>query len=204
MPGACAGGTRAAWLGSPSQVSGAHRLRRRCKDAAKCITLTRVLLTCFGIESQQSFPMFQQIYHACQLLIFRSGPCLCSCHFLSKKKCLPEDSETNANRVGFAVQVQVWWLVCRLHVQMHPDLSESLHMWDRIALCPQLRLHPAFRGVQYIGTKHANVIELARIQSQQITQQKLSEYFWKQEFFFSSPFPGEEMALLKIDIFIVI
>lgn len=93
MPGACAGGTRAAWLGSPSQVSGAHRLRRRCKDAAKCITLTHVLLTCFGIESQQSFPMFQQIYHACQLLKFRSGPCLSSCHFLSKKKCLPEDSD---------------------------------------------------------------------------------------------------------------
>lgn len=93
MPGACAGGTRAAWLGSPSQVSGAHRLKRRCKDAAKHITLTHVLLTCFGIESQQSFPMFQQIYHACQLLKFRSGPCLSSCHFLSKKKCLPEDSD---------------------------------------------------------------------------------------------------------------
>lgn len=78
--------------GLSSQVSGAHRLWRRYKDTAERFTLTRALLTCFGIESQQSSPMFQQIYHACQLLKFRSGPCLSSCHFLGKKKHLPEDS----------------------------------------------------------------------------------------------------------------
>lgn len=92
VAGACAGGPRAAGLVSPSQVSSAHRLRRRCKDTAKHFILTYVLLTCFGIESQQSFPMFQQIYHACQLLKFISGPCLYSCPFLGKKKYLPEAS----------------------------------------------------------------------------------------------------------------
>lgn len=92
VAGACAGGPRAAGLGSPSQVRDAHRLRRRCKDTAKHFKLTHVLLICFGIESQQSFPMFQQIYHACQVLKFRSGPSLFSCHFLGKKKYLSEDS----------------------------------------------------------------------------------------------------------------
>lgn len=61
MAGTCAVGPRAAGLGSPSQVRGAHKLRRRCKGTAKQFILTHVLLTCFGIESQQSFPMFQQM-----------------------------------------------------------------------------------------------------------------------------------------------
>lgn len=61
VAGACARGPRAAGLGSPSQVRGTHRLRRRGKDTAKHFTLTHVLLTCLGIESQQSFPMSQQM-----------------------------------------------------------------------------------------------------------------------------------------------
>ena len=61
---------------------------------AKYITVTHILLTRFGIESQQSFPTFQQIYHTCQLWEFRSGPCLSSCYFLGKKKHLPTLTHT--------------------------------------------------------------------------------------------------------------
>lgn len=153
---------------------------------AKHITATHILLTRFGTESQQSFLVFQQIYHTCQLLKFRSGRCLSSCHFLGKKKHLPTRTHT---RIMLNLQVQMSWPVCGLRIQMHPDVSESLHTWVRIALCLHASLTPRIQRCS-VGRENTCKCNSAGNNTimQQITHHKLSEYFWKQDFFLSFSF----------------
>lgn len=162
---------------------------------AKHITVTHILLTRFGTESQQSFLVFQQIYHTCQLLQFRSGRCLSSCYFLRKKKHLPTRTHT---RIMLNLQVQMSWPVCGLRIQMHPDVSESLHTWDKIALCLHTSLTPRIQRCS-VGREKTCKCNSAGNNTimQQITHHKLSEYFWKQDFFFSSPLSRQQIALFQ-------
>lgn len=168
--GACAGGTRAAGLGSPSQVNSTQteKIQRHCQTLythpCAAYTLSHWEPATFSSVSANlsCLPAFkiQKWTLPLQLPFFRAKRSI-----YQRTLMTTSDSSANTNCMGFAVQVQMWWLMWGLCVQMHPDVSESLHMWDRIALCLHLRLRPAFRDVQHSGAKHANVIELARIQS---------------------------------------
>lgn len=113
----------------------------------KYISITHTLLTRFGIESQQPFPVLQRISHTCQLFILRSGPCLSSCHFLRKKK--PPSTLTHTQTVLDLLCKcrQDSWCVgyvfkCTLMCQCHCIHETGLHF-----ACAQA-LPPGFRDYQ--------------------------------------------------------